>query len=397
MRTKAFFKPIIVVAVFIVIASLLTSCRLSRNTQNMPYVHKIDLGDLFIEGYVDKDPVFRGDNLGDSLREYIKENMVYPADALKDSIQGVVIVQFTVEKDGSITDVKALKEVHPLLDAEAVRLFSEMPKWEPGMLRDTLRRVRMLRSVHFRMGERNTKISDPSVSTISHEYVDLGLSVKWCTCNVGATTPLDEGYLYKWNYDAKWYVFDGKAFIKSEGDIANLQRGEDWRTPSNDEMIELLSYCTFTWVDNADSCGFKVTSNIEGFTDRSIFIPVLKAKTPVYEIVNTSDGGHYLNSVDSSYQYTGNYMTNFIKDSNNRPGFLRADAGTFMLFKEAQLFLSEYYIRPVKPLDPVTQQNRVLPQVELRETNIVYGQPGEIDISEFEGLGITTVDEGLQW
>ena len=98
MRTKTFSKQTIVVAVFMLIASLLTSCRLSRNTQNMPYVHKIDLGDLFIEGYVDKDPVFKGDNLGDSLRDYIRENMVYPADALKDSIQGVVIVQFTVEK-----------------------------------------------------------------------------------------------------------------------------------------------------------------------------------------------------------------------------------------------------------------------------------------------------------
>ena len=98
MRTKTFSKQTIVVAVFMLIASLLTSCGLSRNTQNMPYVHKIDLGDLFIEGYVDKDPVFKGDNLGDSLRDYIRENMVYPADALKDSIQGVVIVQFTVEK-----------------------------------------------------------------------------------------------------------------------------------------------------------------------------------------------------------------------------------------------------------------------------------------------------------
>ena len=230
---------------------------------------------------------------------------------------------------------------------------------------------------------------------VQPEYIDLGLSVKWCTCNVGAATPLDQGYLYKWN--GIWNVFADNEFVKGESDITKLQKGEDWRTPSNDEMIELLSYCTFTWVENDDSCGFKVTSNIEGFTDRSIFIPVLKAKTPVYEIVNTSDGGHYLNSVDSSYQYTGNYMTDFIKESYNRPGFLRADDGTFMLFKEAQLFLSEYYIRPVRPLDPVTQQNRVLPQVELRETNIVYGQPGDIDMSDFEELGITIVDEGLQW
>ena len=226
---------------------------------------------------------------------------------------------------------------------------------------------------------------------VQSEYVDLGLSVKWCTCNVGAATPLDQGYLYKWN--GIWNVFADNAFVKGESDITKLQKGEDWRTPSNDEMIELLSYCTFTWVENDDSCGFKVTSNIEGFTDRSIFIPVLKTKVPVYEIVNTSNGGHYLNPVDSSYNYMGNYMTDFIKDSY-RPGFLRIDGGGyFRMFKE-ELFEGEYYIRPVKPLDPVTQQNRVLPQVELRETNFDY-KP--IDISEFEGLGITNVDEGLQW
>ena len=242
-----------------------------------------------------------------------------------------------------------------------------------------------------------TTVSVFAKKKVQPEFIDLGLSVMWCTCNVGATIPLDEGYLYKWNHNnGIWNVFADNAFVKGEGDITKLQRGEDWRTPSNDEMIELLSYCTFNWVDNADSCGFKVTSNIEGFTDRSIFIPVLKTKTPVYEIVNTSDDGHYLNPLVSSYNYMGNYMTDFIKDSY-RPGFLRIDNGSFQLFKEAQLFLGEYYIRPVRPLDPVTQQNRVLPQVELIETNIAYGQPGDIDISEFEGLEITPVDEGLQW
>ena len=227
------------------------------------------------------------------------------------------------------------------------------------------------------------------------EYVDLGLSVKWCTCNVGAATPLDDGYLYKWNNNGIWNVFADKAFVRGEGDNTKLQQGEDWRTPSYDEMIELLSYCTLTWVKNRDSCGFKVTSNIEGFTDRSIFIPAPITKSPVYEIVNTSDGGHYI-TVDSVYHYAGNYMTNFINNPK-RPGCLSVDLGSFKMFKEGGWFEGEYYIRPVKPLDPVTQQNRVLPQVELRETNIVYGEPGDIDISEFEGLGITTVDEGLQW
>ena len=292
MRTKTFSKQTIVVAVFMLIASLLTSCRLSRNTSDMPYVFPIDLGDLCLEGYVDKDPVFPGD----SLRDYIRENMVYPADALKDSIQGVVIVQFTVEKDGSITDVKALKQVHPLLDAEAVRLFSEMPKWEPGMLRDTLRRVQMLRSVHFRL----------------RKSVDLGLSVKWATCNVGANKPEEYGDYYAWGetepkesytwenyrfrtsgydegtvrfskYTSIYYngmydennrsVPDDKTLLEPEDDVAHVKWGGNWRLPTREEFYELIDSCTWTWTTVNGVNGCLVTSNRPGYTDRSIFLP----------------------------------------------------------------------------------------------------------------------------
>ena len=231
------------------------------------------------------------------------------------------------------------------------------------------------------------------------EYVDLGLSVEWATCNVGAATPLEVGYYCNWNSNnAKWNVFKDKAFQKAEGDITKLQQGEDWRTPSNDEMIELLSYCTWAWVENADSCGFKVTSDIEGFTDRSIFIPVFKAKDPIYEIVGKGNGGHTFIVVDSTDNYRGNYMTNFINDEN-RPGYL--DCGGHypmpMMHKNGYPGLDNNIIRPVKPLDSQTKQNRVLPQVELRESYPAINVSKVIDILDFEGLGITTVDEGLQW
>ena len=204
------------------------------------------------------------------------------------------------------------------------------------------------------------------------EYVDLGLSVEWATCNVGAATPTEVGYYYIWNSNnAKWSVFKDRIFQKAEGDITRLQQGEDWRTPSNDEMIELLSYCTWTWIQNTRSCGFKVTSNIKGFTDRSIFIPVKKDSTPTYKMVCSSDGGHQFYPADSIYQYAGKYMTNFLSDLN-RPGYLRLDLGEFRMFKEGEPFEEDYYIiRPVRPLDPQIKQNRVLPQVELRETNII--------------------------
>ena len=311
MRTKTFSKQTIVVAVFMLIASLLTSCGLSRNTQNMPYVHKIDLGDLFIEGYVDKDPVFKGDNLGDSLRDYIRENMVYPADALKDSIQGVVIVQFTVEKDGSITDVKALKQVHPLLDAEAVRLFSEMPKWEPGMLRDTLRRVRMLRSVHFRL----------------RESVDLGLSVKWATCNVGANRPEEYGDYYAWGetepkdfyfwstykycdgthnsltkYTDSAYGKDGfsdnKSVLDPEDDVAHVKWGGNWRIPTKDELEELRTKCTWTSTTLNGVKGYSVTSNVDGYTDRSIFLPATGMRIRQWTLSTDTIGRFWGNSIE---------------------------------------------------------------------------------------------------
>ena len=225
------------------------------------------------------------------------------------------------------------------------------------------------------------QVAAVSVFAQDNEYVDLGLSVEWATCNVGAATPLEVGNCYERSYMS--------------------QQGEDWRIPSNDEMIELLSYCTFTWVDNADSCGFKVTSNIEGFTDRSIYLPVLKERTAIHEIVRTSDVGYRFEVVDSTDNYRGNYMTNFRNDEN-RPGYLDCGGHYPMptMHKNGYPGLDNFHIRPVKPLDPLTKQNRVLPQVELRESYPVRNDSKVIeviDISEFEGLGITTVDEGLQW
>ena len=77
--------------------------------------------------------------------------MKYPSDALRDSIKGRVLVQFTVEKDGSITDIEVLKHVHPLLDKEAVRIVSGMPRWIPGKHFGFPRRVRYTIPVTFRL------------------------------------------------------------------------------------------------------------------------------------------------------------------------------------------------------------------------------------------------------
>ena len=75
-------------------------------------------------------PEFPGGQL--ALMEWIKQNMVYPQEAKAKGIEGRVIVKFTVEEDGTITNGKILRGVDPLLDNEALRLVSIMPKWSPG-------------------------------------------------------------------------------------------------------------------------------------------------------------------------------------------------------------------------------------------------------------------------
>ena len=79
---------------------------------------------------VEASPQFPGGQL--ALMEWIKQNMVYPQEAKAKGIEGRVIVKFTIEEDGTVTNGKILRGVDPLLDNEALRLVSIMPKWSPG-------------------------------------------------------------------------------------------------------------------------------------------------------------------------------------------------------------------------------------------------------------------------
>ena len=66
------------------------------------------------------------------MMKYLSQNIQYPANAAKNDIQGRVILQFVVEKDGQIGEVKVVRSVDPELDAEAVRVVKSMPNFEPG-------------------------------------------------------------------------------------------------------------------------------------------------------------------------------------------------------------------------------------------------------------------------
>lgn len=75
-------------------------------------------------------PEFPGGKEG--LFKYMTTAIKYPEDAEAKGIEGKVIVSFTVDTDGSVTDIKRLRSVHPSIDEQAVEVVSSMPKWTPG-------------------------------------------------------------------------------------------------------------------------------------------------------------------------------------------------------------------------------------------------------------------------
>ncbi|MBO4434599.1 MAG: hypothetical protein J5769_03995 [Bacteroidales bacterium] len=144
------------------------------------------------------------------------------------------------------------------------------------------------------------KNKEPEVLLLNgHEYVDLGLSVMWATCNIGANTPTETGNYYAWGetapkgtYSHSNYVHgkqdffykyvphgqmgyswdfepDGRLVLEFQDDAASVNWGQPWRIPTQPEIEELATRCTHTWVTRDGHDGMQFT----GPNGNSIFFP----------------------------------------------------------------------------------------------------------------------------
>ena len=163
-----------------------------------------------------------------------------------------------------------------------------------------------------------------SVGGVTYEYVDLGLSVKWAKCNVGAEKETDAGLYFAWGettgYTAsqvgtdkrfswsdykygnssskltKYNQSDGKTVLESADDAASQIMGSDWRMPTEAEFQELLSGTTNEWMQVNGVNGIKFTSRTD--TSKYIFIPAAGF---------CSDGS--VNNVDRGYVWSSSLNT----------------------------------------------------------------------------------------
>lgn len=168
------------------------------------------------------------------------------------------------------------------------------------------------------------------------EPVDLGLSVKWAPFNVGATSPGKSGDYYAfgelkaktkytWNnyrfhkrgdsYDnlvfSKYNVgvdeilndrWDGKFSLDLKDDVAHVKWGGNWRIPTLEEFKELEDNCTWVWTRMDGNFGYKITSNIPGYKNRFIFLPVVGCKSDD-KLYNEYKYGYYWTNVMSPFTY----------------------------------------------------------------------------------------------
>ena len=99
---------------------------------------------------VEKKPTFQGGD-ANAFSKWVNKRLIYPEIAKQNGVEGRVMLKFTVNIDGSVSNVTVLRGADPALDKEAVRVISSSPKWEPGMQRDRKVKVTYTFPVIFKL------------------------------------------------------------------------------------------------------------------------------------------------------------------------------------------------------------------------------------------------------
>lgn len=167
----------------------------------------------------------------------------------------------------------------------------------------------------YTLAKATAKSPSSSGTSANHQYVDLGLSVKWATCNVGATKPEEYGDYFAWgetkpmsnNRSSTYSYKSNPTTLPLSNDAARVNWGTPWRMPTRAEQDELREKCTWTWTTKNGVKGYKVTSKKNG---NFIFLPAAgyRGGSSLYYVGSL---GIYWSSSLSAYNSSDAYYLSF--------------------------------------------------------------------------------------
>lgn len=239
-------------------------------------------------------------------------------------LPGLTILRGDANKDGSIDikDVHTLQDI--LLKKQKLTLESEVNGDGHVSISDLPSLIKMLQPRYvpkqllvYRKGKMRLRFNICEIDSIRFEmpeedpygWVDLGLSVLWATCNVGASTPEEYGEYYAWgetemkeSYTTDNYMYySNGTYIKLPNNIANTEydaahtkRTYTWRMPTQAEMDELATRCTWKWTSQKGVNGYLVV----GPSGNSIFLPAAGHMRDVP--INIGFTGFYWSATDDT-------------------------------------------------------------------------------------------------
>ena len=208
-----------------------------------------------------------------------------------------------------------------------------------------------------------------TVTVNEHEVIDLGLSVKWAACNIGATTPEEYGGYFAWgetepksayswdnykhshlrNYSLTKYCsnsfygcngyIDDKTILDFEDDAAHVNWGGSWRMPTGEEFDELCNSenCTWIWTRMNGVNGYRIVSKRAGYEGNYIFLPGGGYRSSGSHLVNFGDCNYWSSSLATSSPDCAHFL---------QSGIGSGDYSTYIHSRDAGLS-----VRPVRPKD----------------------------------------------
>ena len=305
------------------------------------------IGDLGMEGYTYKFLPFQGrilvfdpsGQMQDASVLYLTDEVMY----LRFSTMGGYNVYYRTAPSQPVTEIRIAGQIPPLFEGEAITLTAEVYPQDadnPAVVWTSSDESVVMVSgtgVVTAVGEGTATITCTAldglgasatceVTVVSHfynnghEYIDLGLSVKWATMNIGASAPEEYGdyfawgetaaktdyswSTYKWWKDSsetltKYYIIsnsslvlpDNKTQLELADDAAYVNWGGTWRMPTDAELTELCTKCTWTWTSLNGVNGMKVA----GPSGNSIFLPAAGYRYDT-SLNGAGSYGHYWSS-----------------------------------------------------------------------------------------------------